>query len=113
MEVDLGFVSVHANEAAKAAELQPSDPKEEVFCWPWIGIVVNILNDPKTGNESPDSEFLMRTFSKYKPIGVEVFSNVQEQSAIAIVKLGKEMHGHTNAHQFELSFQAGCCSKEE
>ncbi|CAO2826484.1 unnamed protein product [Amaranthus hypochondriacus] len=113
LEVDLGFVSVQANEAAKAAELQPSDPKEEVFCWPWIGIVVNILNDPKTGNQSPDSEFLMRTFSKYKPLGVEVFSNVQEQSAIAIVKFGKEMHGHTNAHQFELSFQASCRSKEE
>ncbi|KAL2935802.1 Factor of DNA methylation 1 [Bienertia sinuspersici] len=112
MEVDMGYTSEQTIRVADP-EPQPSEQKEDVFCWPWIGVVVNIVKDVKTGKQLTDSGFWMKTFSKYKPLGVEVFSDEQEQTAQAVVHFEKEWTGFKNAVDFEKSFEAGHHSKKE
>ncbi|XP_021734063.1 factor of DNA methylation 1-like [Chenopodium quinoa] len=113
LEVDLGFKPIQTSQPAEAKP-QPSEPKEkQIFCWPWMGIVVNILEDAKTGKQLADSGSLVKFFSKYRPLGVEVFNNEQEQTANAVVQFEKDMDGYKNLLNFEKSFQVVCHSKEE
>ncbi|XP_048499991.1 factor of DNA methylation 1 [Beta vulgaris subsp. vulgaris] len=112
LEVDLGFGSVQASQPAEPKP-QPDEPEEELLCWPWIGIIVNIMNEAEIGKQLADSEFWMKTFSKYKPLGVEVFQDEEEQTAKAIVQFEKELNGYKNAHDFEKSFEADLHSKKD
>ncbi|KNA06662.1 hypothetical protein SOVF_178920 [Spinacia oleracea] len=112
--VDMGFVC----ELTQSADPEPqvSDKKEDVYCWPWIGVVVNIVSDVKTGKQLTDSGFWMKTFSKYKPIRVEVFHDEQEQEQTAmqgVVHFEKEWASFKNAMDFEMSFESGRHSKKE
>uniref|UniRef100_A0A803MFU3 XH/XS domain-containing protein n=2 Tax=Chenopodium quinoa TaxID=63459 RepID=A0A803MFU3_CHEQI len=112
LEIDLGFGSAQPTQAADP-EPQVSEQKEDIYCWPWIGVVVNIVSDEKTGKQVTDSGFWMKTFSKYKPLGIEVFHDEQEQVAQAVVHFEKEWAGFKNAVDFEKSFEAGHHSKKE
>lgn len=112
LEVDMGFGSAQ-NSGAAEPEPQPIEQKEEVYCWPWIGVVVNIVDDGKAGKQLADGGFWMKTFSKYKPLGVEVFHDEQEQIVQAVVHFEKEWTGFKNAGDFEKSFQAGRHGKKE
>lgn len=112
LEVDMGFGSAQPTQAADP-EPQSSEQKEDVYCWPWIGVVVNIVSDAKTEKQVADSGFWMKTFSKYKPLGVEVFHDAQEQNVQAVVHFEKEWTGFKNAVDFEKSFEAGRHSKKE
>lgn len=112
LEVDLGYGSSLTPRVVEP-EPQPGEKKEDVYCWPWIGIVVNIVNDEKTVKQLADSGFWMKTFSKYKPLGVEVFHDEQEQTAQAVVHFEKEWSGFKNAVDFEKSFEAGQHSKKQ
>ncbi|XP_057517058.1 factor of DNA methylation 1-like [Amaranthus tricolor] len=110
LEIDLGFGA-----AQPTAEVEPqaSEKKEELYCWPWIGVVVNITKDEQTGKQLTDGGFWMKTFSKYKPLGVEVFHDEVDQTAQAVVHFEKEWNGFKNAVDFEKSFEAGRHSKKE
>lgn len=111
LEIDLGNVV-----AAQAS--QPNEPKlqangqEEIYCWPWIGVVVNIVNDATIGKHLADHNFWMNTFSKYKPLWVKILSD-EDQVAQAMVHFGKDWIGFKNAVEFEKSFEAGRHSKKE
>ncbi|KAL2935801.1 Factor of DNA methylation 2 [Bienertia sinuspersici] len=109
LEVDLGFVPLQSNQPPEP-ETKASEPEEELFCWPWTGIVVNIMKDE---NQWDDSGFWMKTFSKYKPLGVKVFHNEEDETAYALVQFEKEMIGYKNALDFEKAFEAVCCSKKD
>ncbi|KAG8379733.1 hypothetical protein BUALT_Bualt07G0120100 [Buddleja alternifolia] len=54
---------------APAAEPEEND----LYCWPWIGVIVNILNDPKNDNEVESSDYWLKKFSKYKRLEIEIF----------------------------------------
>ncbi|KAK9747826.1 hypothetical protein RND81_02G016800 [Saponaria officinalis] len=103
LEVDLGFNT----ETCRPSEPEPeTTDRQKLYCWPWVGIVVNIVK--KAG-----SEFWMKTFSKYKPLAVEVFDNEEPQASKAVVHFDEGLSGYFNAVEFEKSFEAGRRSKKE
>ncbi|KAL9243095.1 hypothetical protein vseg_017024 [Gypsophila vaccaria] len=105
LEVDLGYV----DETVKPPEPEPqSSEQEELYCWPWVGVVVNIVSDAKA-----ESAHWMKTFAKYKPLSVEVFHNEEEGSSKAVVHFDEGWTGFLNATEFEKSFEAARCSKKE
>ncbi|KAL9239646.1 hypothetical protein vseg_013949 [Gypsophila vaccaria] len=105
LEVDLGFEDESCR--PPEPELQSTD-KQKLYCWPWAGIVVNIVSDAKAG-----SEFWMMTFAKYKPLSVEVFDNNETEPSKAVVHFDEGWNGFSNASEFEKSFEAGRRSKKE
>ncbi|KAH6831500.1 XH/XS domain-containing protein [Perilla frutescens var. hirtella] len=59
--------------------------KSELYCWPWMGIVANVQDEPKNGDCGDRHGYWLKKFSKYKP----------------------------NAMEFEKSFEADGQSKKE
>ncbi|KAL9239642.1 hypothetical protein vseg_013945 [Gypsophila vaccaria] len=95
LELDLGYIDPYAPQTS--VEPEPID-QQETFCWPWVGIIDNILDD-----ESRD-----KVLTKYSYFGVEFF---QEEGEIvrALVKFGKDWNAYKKAVDFEKFF--GACKK--
>ncbi|XP_043812238.1 factor of DNA methylation 1 isoform X4 [Manihot esculenta] len=87
---------------------QPANQTPEqadVFTWPWMGIVVNIVTDPKNDNAALQSGYWLKKFAQYKPLEVYTFWSEQEQTAQAVVKFNNDWNGFVNATEFEKSFE--------
>jgi hypothetical protein len=62
-------------ELANEAEPQPqrvckpattaTSEKDEVYCWPWTGIIVNILDEPKNGKEGIQRRIVIILFCEF------------------------------------------------
>lgn len=110
-------------ELANEAEVQPqrvpkpattaTSEKNELYCWPWTGIIVNILNEPRNGEDVHNSEYWLKKFCKYKPLEVTIFMDEQCQTSRAIMRFDKDWTGFKNAMEFEKSFEAEKRSKKE
>ncbi|KAF2321510.1 hypothetical protein GH714_000187 [Hevea brasiliensis] len=77
----------------------------DVFVWPWMGIIVNIVTDPKDDNALCESGYWLKKFAQYKPLEVYTFWSEQEQTGQAVVKFNNDWNGFVNATQFEKSFE--------
>ncbi|CAL4917808.1 unnamed protein product [Urochloa decumbens] len=79
--------------------------KEEVYVWPWMGIVVN-LHYELTGeaflNESEDR--LRAQLSKFRPHKVTILGDDKDQPFCAIVQFAKDWSGLKDALAFEKHF---------
>ncbi|XAR50484.1 hypothetical protein NMG60_11004826 [Bertholletia excelsa] len=110
-----------ANEAEQLPQqvIEPASVAErpqqnDLYCWPWTGIVMNIVNEPKDGKSLENfSGYLMKELSKFKPLGVEIFWNDYNHTAQAVVKFDNDWTGFKNAIEFEKSFEADHHSKKE
>lgn len=109
-----------ANEAEqlppKVIEVAPVSEKSEqndLYCWPWTGILTNIVDDPTNGQEVHNSEYWLKKFSKYKPLEVVAFWDDQNQTAQAVVRFNNDWTGFNNAMLFEKSFESNRHSKKE
>ncbi|XP_058195802.1 factor of DNA methylation 1-like [Rhododendron vialii] len=109
-----------ANEAEqlppKVIEVAPVSEKSEqndLFCWPWTGIVTNIIDEPGNGKELGSREYWLKKFSKYKPLEVEIFCDDQNQTGQAVVRFDNDWTGFNNAMLFEKSFETNRHSKKE
>ncbi|CAA2952775.1 factor of DNA methylation 1-like [Olea europaea var. sylvestris] len=87
--------------------------QNDLYCWPWTGIVNNILNEP--GNEQcvDSSGYWLEKFSKYKPLKVEIFWDQQERTAQAVLQFDNDWSGFKNVMLFEKFFEADGHSKKE
>lgn len=111
------------NELANEAELQPqrvakpattaTSEKNELFCWPWSGIIVNILNESENGEEVQNNEYWLKRFCKYKPLEITMFKDEQGRTSRAVFRFDKDWTGFKNAMEFEKSFEADKHSKKE
>ncbi|XP_011073344.1 factor of DNA methylation 1 [Sesamum indicum] len=107
-----------ANEAEPlpqhTAPLPAAKPeKSELYCWPWVGIVANILNEPKNSDCLASRGYWLNKFSKYKPIEIEIFWDDQQHTAQAVLRFDNDWTGFKNAMEFEKSFEANGRSKKE
>ncbi|KAF5767149.1 putative XS domain-containing protein [Helianthus annuus] len=94
-----------ADEAEKPLKLAaPISEENELFCWPWTGIVVNIVK------KSDGTEYWLKRFSKYKPEDVELLWDAEKRTAKALVRFN---NGLKNAMEFEKAFEADHHSKKE
>ncbi|KAL3528960.1 hypothetical protein ACH5RR_008282 [Cinchona calisaya] len=90
-----------------------SDQNNELYCWPWRGIVVNILNETKSGKAVDSSAYWLNKFSKYKPLEVKIFWDDEFQIAQAVLEFDNDWTGFRNAMEFEKLFETDYHSKKE
>ncbi|GKV16845.1 hypothetical protein SLEP1_g27420 [Rubroshorea leprosula] len=105
LEIDL------ANEAEP--NLRPSlsqppvkTPKEvELYVWPWMGIIVNIVADTKEKMVMLEKEYWLEKFSRYQPSDVQIFWSEQDLPGQAIVKFNSDWKGYLIATEFDRAFE--------
>ncbi|KAL1551324.1 factor of DNA methylation 1-like [Salvia divinorum] len=90
----------------------PKPEKSELYCWPWVGIVSNIQDEPKNGGSVDRGAYWLKKFSKYKPIQIEMFWDDHQHSAQAVLIFDHDWFGFKNAMEFEKSFEADGRSKK-
>ncbi|XP_071685599.1 factor of DNA methylation 1-like [Rutidosis leptorrhynchoides] len=105
-----------ANEAEVPLKVAPPKPaapvseENDLFAWPWTGLVVNIIKEVE---DVENSSYWMNRFSKYKPVGVEILWDDQKQTAQALVSFNNDWTGFKNAMEFEKFFEASHHSSKE
>ena len=86
--------------------------KNQLFVWPWMGIVANIATEFKDGRRTGDSGSKLRdefTLKGFHPLKVQPLWNRYGHSGFAIVEFSKDWEGFTNAMNFGRSFEAEHC----
>nr|TKV92661.1 hypothetical protein SEVIR_9G174600v2 [Setaria viridis]TKV92663.1 hypothetical protein SEVIR_9G174600v2 [Setaria viridis] len=79
--------------------------EEEVFVWPWMGIVVNLHYELKGEAFSRESEERLRAqLSRFRPLQVTILGHDKDQAFCAIVKFAKDWGGLKDALAFEKHF---------
>ncbi|XP_059642065.1 factor of DNA methylation 1-like [Cornus florida] len=113
LETDLANEVEQPQRVIKPEPVPQNAVQNDLYCWPWTGVIMNIKNEPKNGKDLGSSEYWLRKFSKYKPLEVEIFWDGQQQTAQAIVKFDNDWTGFKNAMEFEKSFEADHHSRKE
>ncbi|KAL4559877.1 hypothetical protein LXL04_032023 [Taraxacum kok-saghyz] len=113
LENDLAHESEQPLKVAAPTPVAPVSEKTELYCWPWTGIVVNIVKDPDNEQDVENTEYWMKRFSKYKPEQVEISWDNQTKVAQALVRFNNDWTGFKNAMEFEKAFEVSHHSKRE
>ncbi|KAK3021814.1 hypothetical protein RJ639_047169 [Escallonia herrerae] len=87
--------------------------QNDLYCWPWTGIFVNIINEQTIGKSVGSKDYWLGEFSRFKPLDVEIFWDDQEEVGQAILQFDSNWTGFKNAMEFEKSFEADHHSKKE
>ncbi|XP_073127420.1 factor of DNA methylation 1-like [Henckelia pumila] len=87
--------------------------KNDLFYWPWAGIIAYILKDPKEDNCVVDCGYWLKKFSKFKPLEVETFWDDQRHATHAVVRFDHDWIGFKSATEFEKFFEVEGQSKKE
>ncbi|KAJ1294649.1 hypothetical protein BS78_01G161300 [Paspalum vaginatum] len=85
----------------------PKAPKndEEIFVWPWMGIVVNLQHELKgEGFSMGSEERLGAQFSRFRPLHATILGDDKDQPLCAIIKFAKDWSGLKDALVFEKHF---------
>lgn len=88
------------------------DPEKELYVWPWMGVIVNILVD-EDRKLVCDSAYWLKKFSKYRPLDVYIFWNDEDPTAQAIVEFNSDWNGFVTATDFEKLFETNHHSKKD
>lgn len=113
LETDLASESDQAPRAVEPKPVTRTQEQDDLFVWPWTGIITNIVTEQKNGNDLGDSAYWLKKFSKHKPLEVHTFWNDMDQTALAIVRFNNDWTGFMNATAFEKAFEADRHSKKE
>ncbi|KAB2612722.1 leucine-rich repeat-containing protein [Pyrus ussuriensis x Pyrus communis] len=113
LENDLASEGDQIQRPTLPAPVAQQEKQEDLYVWPWTGIVVNIVSQPKDGKDLLDSGYWMRKFSKYKPLEVRTLCNEGNPAACAVVYFSKDWNGFGNATDFEKMFETDCQSKKD
>ncbi|KAL2332137.1 hypothetical protein Fmac_019718 [Flemingia macrophylla] len=90
--------------------------KDQVFVFPWMGIVANIATEFKDGRRIGEGGANLRdtfTLKGFHPLRVHPLWNRNGHSGYAIVEFSKDWEGFTNAMNFERNFEAEHCGKKD
>ncbi|KAK7272065.1 hypothetical protein RJT34_28443 [Clitoria ternatea] len=90
--------------------------KDQLFVWPWMGVVANIATKFENGKYVAESGSKLREeFAQkgFHPLRVNPLWNRKGHSGLAIVEFGKDWEGLTNALNFERSFETEHCGKRD
>ncbi|RAL36976.1 hypothetical protein DM860_003898 [Cuscuta australis] len=97
-----------SKEKVQADALADCD-RDEMFVWPWIGIVVNLPKQLKEGRFVGESgsklrdQYIRRGFN---PTRVRPLWNYQGHSGTALVEFHKDWSGFSNAMSFDKAYEA-------
>ncbi|XP_057969603.1 factor of DNA methylation 1-like [Malania oleifera] len=88
-------------------------PKQnELFVWPWKGIVANI-SKPRHFNEVSECEHWLRKFSEHEPRNVHFIWHEKDFRGYAIFDFNDDWIGFNNAIEFEKSFEVSLHGKKD
>ncbi|KAL3334304.1 hypothetical protein AABB24_030837, partial [Solanum stoloniferum] len=90
--------------------------RDEMFVWPWIGIVVNIPTEFKDGRNVGESGSKLRdqlTRRGFNPTRVRPLWNYQGHSGTALVEFNKDWSGFGNAMAYEKAYEADHHGKKD
>ncbi|RVX07784.1 Factor of DNA methylation 1 [Vitis vinifera] len=113
LETDLASESDQAPRAVEPKPVTRAQEQDDLFVWPWTGIITNIVTEQMNGNDLGDSAYWLKKFSKHKPLEVHTFWNDMDQTALAIVRFNNDWTGFMNATAFEKAFEADRHSRKE
>ncbi|KAF5957196.1 hypothetical protein HYC85_004421 [Camellia sinensis] len=113
LETDLADEAEPPQHMIEPAPVSEKSEQNDLYCWPWTGIVTNIVNEIENGKALCSSGYWLKKFSKFKPLDVEIFWDDQNQTAQAVVKFDNDWTGFKNAMEFEKTFEADHHSKKE
>ncbi|XP_043696157.1 factor of DNA methylation 1-like [Telopea speciosissima] len=114
LEIDLA----DASEQSQLAVVQEPDTKppeqDDLFVWPWKGIIVNLLAKLQNGKDpSLYASWFKEEFSKYRPLGVHTLWKKEDCIGYAIVDFSKDWTGFKDAIEFEKAFEADHHGKKD
>lgn len=113
LENDLATEAEQPPKAPAPPPAAPTSEENNLYCWPWTGIVVNIVKNPDNGEDVENTDYWMKRFSKYKPEVVEISWDDQKTTAQALVRFNNDWTGFKDAMEFEKAFEASHHSKRE
>ncbi|CAI9092386.1 OLC1v1027608C1 [Oldenlandia corymbosa var. corymbosa] len=108
LEKDLSAFADPSEAVTEVDPLADHEP-DEMFVWPWIGIVVNIATQFKDGRYVGESGSKLRdeyTMRGFNPTRVRPLWNYQGHSGTALVEFTKDWFGFNNAMSFEKAYEA-------
>lgn len=86
--------------AGQDSVMKPSDNNDQ-YVWPWTGVIVNYLSKPRDGDE----EYIMKEFSRFRPVKVQILSNRKDQIGSAILVFSRDWAGFRDAMAFEKDYE--------
>ncbi|OVA17165.1 putative domain XH [Macleaya cordata] len=101
LEIDLANPLEPKQPVVQPETVHKPPEQDDLFVWPWTGIIVNLSTKPEDGNAS-----LMKDFSKYRPLEVHTLWNDGDSSGYAIIDFRKDWTGFEDAMSFEKAFEA-------
>ncbi|GLT41179.1 hypothetical protein SLA2020_152630 [Shorea laevis] len=105
LEIDLAN-EAEPNLRPSSSQASVKTPKEdELYVWPWMGIIVNIVADTKEKMALLEKGYWLERFSRYQPSDVQIFWNEQDQAGQAIVKFNSDWKGYLIATEFDRAFE--------
>ncbi|KAF5189451.1 Factor of dna methylation, partial [Thalictrum thalictroides] len=105
METEVSLGKTNEPDPAKAIVALEPDTKpeqEDIFVWPWTGIIVNILTKPR----DEDADLIKREFSKFNPVNVQTLWSRTDQKGYAIIDFYRDWAGFKDAIAFEKEFES-------
>ncbi|KAL4559897.1 hypothetical protein LXL04_032043 [Taraxacum kok-saghyz] len=113
LENDLAHEAEQPLKVAAPTPFASSSKDNDLYYWPWTGIVVNIVKDPDSGEDVENIDHWMKRFAKYKPEVVDISWDEEKKTTQALVRFKNDMIGFKNAMDFEKSFEVNHRSKKE
>ena len=111
LEVDLAneFALQPIQKAPEPVPAAANKLQNDLYCWPWVGVIVNIVGIPAEG----DFSYWMNKFSEYNPVGVEIFRDDCRPATQGVVRFASVLTGFDSAIEFENYFKRVGKSKKE
>ncbi|KAL6581042.1 hypothetical protein OROMI_006965 [Orobanche minor] len=109
LQTDLVVNAGPSNPSDEVEDALADHDHDEMFVWPWIGVVVNIPTYFKDGRYAGESGSKLRdelASKGFNPTRVRPLWNYQGHSGTAIVEFHKDWSGFTNAMSFEKAYEA-------
>ncbi|XP_050238577.1 factor of DNA methylation 4-like [Mercurialis annua] len=95
---------------------QQGESDDQLFVWPWVGIVANIPTRVQGGRRVGESGSKLRnelTRRGYEPVRANPLWNYHGHSGFAIVEFNRSWDGFKNAITFEKDFEFNHCGRED
>lgn len=112
LEIDLASEADQTLRPAVPRPVNQTPEQNDLYVWPWMGIILNIVAESKDKNALHDQGYWLKKFAKYKPLEVQSFWNEQDLTGQAILKFNNDWNGFMNATEFEKVFVTELRSKK-
>lgn len=99
---------------APKSESTVPDDDDQLFVWPWMGIVANIRTEFKNGIHVGESGSKLKdelTSKGFNPLRVHPLWSRYGHSGYAVIEFNKDWAGFNNAMSFGRSFELDGCGK--